>query len=511
MGDSPDPGALAATLSSFGPSGWRSYLLARLALVAGRPTEAEELLEDAWARCQAPPEAGANGTEDGATGDGATNLGVRVAALFAMLHSTRLDPVPSVRWARLAQRLAPGWTGQDMLRFFPATAKGTEESTRDGPDEPAAARGSIAELDLLLARAERRMRTDDLAGVHADLVGLLPAASDRSAQFRIYTTLMRALVDFRTGRWDEAIVHGDLGIALAVDADHAVLTAYGHAIVARVYAMRGDWDAAERHVRAVAAGEALTVVVHRAWANIGFAHARADPAAVADALAPVPAWVERLGDPGAFYWAYQALDGLGGLDDLDRAAAIVEPLAALAARHGPRSAVAGAMRARAALAAAGNDRSGAEAAFRESLTHLDGLGLPFDEALTRLGLGAFLRRAGRRTAAAEQLRAAHRVFDRLGAMPYVERCDRELAACGLAPRARETPAATRLTPQEMAVARRAVELTNRDIAKELFISVKTVEFHLRNVYAKLQVTTRAQLRVHLAQRREFEEPTAAHE
>jgi DNA-binding NarL/FixJ family response regulator len=82
----------------------------------------------------------------------------------------------------------------------------------------------------------------------------------------------------------------------------------------------------------------------------------------------------------------------------------------------------------------------------------------------------------------------------LGAFPYLQRCDRELLGCGLTPAKRRDPDPTMLTPQEQAVARLvAVGMSNRQVAGELFISVKTVQFHLTHIYTKLGVSSRAEL------------------
>jgi len=76
----------------------------------------------------------------------------------------------------------------------------------------------------------------------------------------------------------------------------------------------------------------------------------------------------------------------------------------------------------------------------------------------------------------------------------VMRCEQESAACGLAPAKRSGIDPSRLTAQELAVARLvAVGMSNRHVASELFISIKTVQFHLTHVYAKLGVSSRAEL------------------
>ncbi len=101
---------------------------------------------------------------------------------------------------------------------------------------------------------------------------------------------------------------------------------------------------------------------------------------------------------------------------------------------------------------------------------------------------------GERRRARDQLRAAAELFERLGADWWAERCRRELAASGA--RLRKIDAATRdeLTPQELQVALQVARgQTNREIAQTLFLSPKTVEFHLTRIYRKLGLNARAEL------------------
>ena len=156
--------------------------------------------------------------------------------------------------------------------------------------------------------------------------------------------------------------------------------------------------------------------------------------------------------------------------------------------------MAAAARARGNLEATRGENEHAEAAFQTALIDASQVDVPFDHALLQLAYGAFLRRAGKRTQAAEQLRPARDALNRLAALPDLERCERELAGCGLAPAKRRHQDASRLTPQELAVARLVINgLTNKQVARELVVSVKTVEYHLRHVYAKLGITSRSQL------------------
>ena len=118
---------------------------------------------------------------------------------------------------------------------------------------------------------------------------------------------------------------------------------------------------------------------------------------------------------------------------------------------------------------------------------------PFERARTRLLLGERRRRAGRRVEARAPLREALASFKALGSHHWAERTRRELNATGLRLRV-ETPGLDELTAQELAVAQAvAGGATNREVAAALFLSVKTVEFHLANVYRKLDVRSRSEL------------------
>ncbi|MFD9906181.1 AAA family ATPase [Streptomyces sp. NPDC059063] len=142
------------------------------------------------------------------------------------------------------------------------------------------------------------------------------------------------------------------------------------------------------------------------------------------------------------------------------------------------------------------DESAAEAAYEEALAlHADD-GRPFEQARTRLLFGEWLRRAGRRSEARAPLRAALDAFEQIGAEPWALRARAELRATGES-RARkdgERVPLERLTPQERQVVRLAATgLTNRDIAAHLFLSPRTVGYHLYNAYPKLGVTSRGDL------------------
>jgi DNA-binding CsgD family transcriptional regulator len=123
------------------------------------------------------------------------------------------------------------------------------------------------------------------------------------------------------------------------------------------------------------------------------------------------------------------------------------------------------------------------------------LGVRFEEARSRLCLGERLRRAGRRVEARRELRSALASFEAMHCTPWVERTEREVRASGETLRARSAVhAIDELTPQELQVATMAAGgSSNKEIATELFLSIKTIEAHLHRVYRKLGIRSRGEL------------------
>jgi DNA-binding CsgD family transcriptional regulator len=119
---------------------------------------------------------------------------------------------------------------------------------------------------------------------------------------------------------------------------------------------------------------------------------------------------------------------------------------------------------------------------------------PFDRARTELLYGQALRRARRRAEAREHLRAALTTFEQLGAAPWAERARTELRVSGETPRQRDPSALDQLTPQELQVVRFVGEgATNREVAAQLFLSPRTIDYHLRQIFTKLGISSRAEL------------------
>jgi DNA-binding CsgD family transcriptional regulator len=147
-----------------------------------------------------------------------------------------------------------------------------------------------------------------------------------------------------------------------------------------------------------------------------------------------------------------------------------------------------------------SDGPAADLLYREAIERLGRSRIAVHLARAHLVYGEWLRRENRRVDAREQLRTAHEMLSRFGAEGFAERARRELVATGESVRRRTAEVRDVLTAQEAQIARLAgAGMTNSEIGAELFISPRTVEWHLRKVFTKLDVTSRSKLRAALAE------------
>ena len=177
----------------------------------------------------------------------------------------------------------------------------------------------------------------------------------------------------------------------------------------------------------------------------------------------------------------------------ERAARAIEDLGEMASAVGTDWVLGVETRCRALLA----DGEIAEDLYRRSIAHLQRTRRPVELARSHLAYGEWLRRRSRRIDARRELRAAREMFDGVGAVAFTDRATRELAATGetLLKRASVAGTPTELTERESQIARLAAEgLSNREIGQQLFISHRTVGYHLAKVFSKLDVNNRALIR-----------------
>jgi DNA-binding CsgD family transcriptional regulator len=197
-------------------------------------------------------------------------------------------------------------------------------------------------------------------------------------------------------------------------------------------------------------------------------------------------------DLGYFNWSLAELVEAGS-----RSGAVDEAAAALRQLEG-RTQASGTDWALGVLAGSKALMSGghaAESLYREAIERFERVGIAIHLARVHLLFGEWLRREGRRADARERLRTAHEMFTAIGMQAFAERARRELLATGETVRKRTAPARDQLTPQEAQVAGLAREgMSNPEIAAQLFLSPRTVEYHLAKVFTKLGIASRRQLR-----------------
>jgi DNA-binding CsgD family transcriptional regulator len=174
----------------------------------------------------------------------------------------------------------------------------------------------------------------------------------------------------------------------------------------------------------------------------------------------------------------------------EQAAAALERLSDSTRASGSDWALGTEARARALL----SDGQTAERLYREAIERLARTRMAVHLARAHLLYGEWLRRENRRIHAREQLRTAHQMLSGMGADGFAERAARELRATGERVRKRTTEAPAQLTARETQIGRLAGDgLSNPEIAAQLFMSPRTVEYHLHKVFTKLDISSRTQL------------------
>jgi DNA-binding CsgD family transcriptional regulator len=209
-------------------------------------------------------------------------------------------------------------------------------------------------------------------------------------------------------------------------------------------------------------------------------------------------------DPWGALWALPELvEAAARLGDAELARDALDRLAVMTQPSGNDPALGIEARCRALL----SDGADADDLYREAIDRLGLTRLRPELARAHLLYGEWLRREGRRVEAREQLRTAHELLAAIGMGAFAERARRELIATGEKVRKRGVETRDQLTPQEEQIARLASDgSTNPEIAAQLFLSARTVEWHLGKVFGKLGVSSRRELTAALGQRGQDGQP-----
>jgi DNA-binding CsgD family transcriptional regulator len=484
--------ALRPAVEAATPSPLRECVLGTMAFSAGQLREAERRFSQALAQAQADP----------GSRPLAAMIACRLSGTYGLLGEG--EKVQALgRWA----------LGTGCLDA--AAASLTRTGIAVGASQAAGPRAALAELAHLDADPARigPVDVDGLAyrGVFRLLAGDLdPAVTDLAASLKLVrrgATLVfgrraysfLALAQYLAGAWDDVLLTAEQGLSAAAINPGSYDLPMLHLAAGCVPAGRGQAEQAGRH--AALAEEAAVGLdygqerVYAAMARALVCQAAGDYLGMAGALGPWQddAALDSRSRLYAVLWRPLLAEGLLGSGQTEEAAAV---LGRLAAESGQARYLAPALAWLAGwLAELRGAPEQALAAYQAGEEDTASTGSPVYTARLLLAHGRLLRRTGDRKDAAGRLRRAHTLFAGLRAAPFLARTDEELAACGL----RQERAAARpvlaLTDRETEVAHLAGQgMTNAEIAAELFITPKAVEYHLGNIYAKFGITGRHQLR-----------------
>jgi DNA-binding CsgD family transcriptional regulator len=495
--------ALRPAVEASAPSPLRNCVLGTMAFSAGQLAEAEQRFSQALAEARTSPDSQPL----------AAVVASRLAATYALLG----DGEKAQAFGR--QAVEGGCLDA-------ATASRTRTLIAIGVSQVAGPRAALAELEHLDADPARvdLVDVDGLAfrGVFRLLAGdLSQAVSDLTASVRLArrgATLIQglraycylALAQYLAGAWDDAPLIAEQGFSAAAIHPRRYDLPLLHLAAACVPAGRGITGEAERHAQlAEEAAASLDYGQERLYAAMARAlacQAAGDYLGMADALGP---WLDEAARDGrarvyAVLWRPLLAEGLIGSGQLEQAAAVLAQLKA------DSSQVAYLRPALAWLDGWLAEQRGAPEQAREIYRRAEDTAStqsPVYTARLLLAHGQLMRRTGNRKDAVGRLRQALKMYQALGAAPFIARAEEELAACNLpgGPAAKQPVLA--LTSRETEVAHLVGSgLSNPEIAAELFISRKAVEYHLGNIYAKCGLRGRQELRRFVEQ---WPQPSAA--
>ncbi|WP_231991953.1 LuxR C-terminal-related transcriptional regulator [Mycobacterium sp. ACS4331] len=487
-GDCGAAAAMVPTVESMRETPLRNAVLGYLALLRGRAAEADVRLRRAWDIV--------NVKRNPATA-------ALIAQRHVLHHLMRCRGDELVLWADRAAELAdqdsPAAIESAAIRGLGLAAAGHPISATQAYEQlTARLRHGAQAQRVTMGRGWLQLIRDDVDGARASLESAVATANlGGSTRITLWANAWLARAQFVTGEWDDALATVAAGRVAAQQSGITVVTPLLEWTAANVHALRGDWTEAER---AVQAADAVThdyamMRIPVVLARAAIAEAEADYARVRETLTPLVRMADgtSLTEPGHWPWPDVLANALVVDGHLTEADAFLRPHEQRARARGHRSAMARLGYARGRLLGAQGDVAAARASFDESLRLLEGLPLRYDLARVNFAYGQTLRRAGKRRDADAVISTARDLYLSLGAHTYVARCDRELKAGGLHQQ-RGSRDSVQLTPQEEAVTALVAQgLSNREVAAELYVSTKTVQYHLTRVYAKLGVRSRSEL------------------
>jgi DNA-binding NarL/FixJ family response regulator len=480
----------AVLACSVGPR--KSLTIACLTMAMGRPEEAKALVQEIIDRPNFAD-------DDEMFGPVVASLAI-VSAITgrgdeAVIWARRvLDRERSLATAEMVARqaLAFGLAGQ---------RRGQEAVAALACASPAKMSPDPYEPELLAVRGNIKGWWGDLRGAVEDLSAVVRWSRD-GIPLRNLPNAYGALAEaeYRIGRWDEGLTHAEVAVSLALDTDRSWELPFVHAVASYLHAGRGNWGLAAEHAGSARRySEAIPVPLGRYYgclAPANLALAREDWSAVLEAIAPLHEPDTRLGLGGFLGrvpWLLEA-EAMIRTDRLADAGRVLDGIADAIGGGVGELAPVEIWRLRGVLEHARGFSENARAAFEEGRAAAKSADSPPAQARLELAYGHFLHRTGRRREAIGALRVARELSEQLDARPLIERCNVELAACGVRAPSRAADGDHDLTARELVVARLVASgKTNREAASELYLSTKAIEYHLANIFTKLDIHSRHEL------------------
>jgi DNA-binding CsgD family transcriptional regulator len=357
-----------------------------------------------------------------------------------------------------------------------------------------------ADADLLIVRGTLGFYAGRTTAAITDLRAAIRLARHGAAAAQLPRAHMQlAQLLLYSGEWDEALVHARTALSLVSGERRVWIDAQVHAALARLFGGRGEWQRSDEHLAAAAAAAAeagtieAVVTTHVAQATV--ARARNDPEQVVKVLAPLVANTRLIPMATSLAWWPGLIEAMIDGGELARAAEQIE-LLDTAARQRDLNMQARIEGARAHLEAARGRPQLAGSSYDRAIALLTA----DDPLLDRAGLhhrfGQLLAaRGGSRRQAIDQLRVARDLFAEAGAEPFLSRVEADLASHGITAGRRGSRSPLELTDRERDVAVLVAKgMTSREVAAELYVSQKAVDYHLGHIFAKLGITSRRELR-----------------
>lgn len=451
-----------------------------LALHEGRRSEASGHIHRAWQTLEE------TGSEDPV-------MRARVASRMVLLHLNDWQPEKLVKWAGITDQWAlPGSPTQIEAKYISLIGEGALQGGVP-TDAPLPGETPILAQRRNMAIGWLSLVYDDPVSARQRLQGY--SGAEGSERISLWMDAWLARTYFILGEWESGVRAVERGLARAERYGIRFLEPLLLWTGASIAAYRGEKDLARSYVnRLTFSHDSFSIQrVPSAMCRLLLASLDNDmPAAmrVGATLESINAEID-ISQPGFWpwedVWAQQLLQA-GKIDEADEVTTKAEEAAAgsgIASVHAKLGVP------RAGILMQRGDIDGGIKIFEESIEMIEALAMPSYQSRILYEYGRVLRRLGRRRQADDIFTRAGEVYEAMGATEFVNRCNRERRAGGLGTR---TTGAGGLTPQEQEIAKLVADgSTNREVARELFLSSKTVEYHLTRVYRKLGVRTRNEL------------------